>query len=295
MTAVEGDALARLLRGAGVDASGLRALPALPDGEVAWVLPSRSPGWFDDWLALRDLVEGTGRWPVAATGWGDLLNRSTVDPRDGTDRSPAGVLGRVPDLDVDALLDAEEADALPLSLEEWYEFDIEPTLRRHGHAPTLEEMRAALGDEAGELAIERWVLDWEEERGGTPAEEDGEAGYLAWYEPQTDVQIVLLPRAEPWAAPAYIGSYAAAFCAPDLHPALFRRWHEQFGAEPAANWDTMQQLVVRRPPTTLAEAWEVARAMRLLWPDTTMLSGVAVREHARDLVGRDRWFLHLRP
>jgi hypothetical protein len=77
--------------------------------------------------------------------------------------------------------------------------------------------------------------------------------------------------------------------------ALFRHWHDLYGAEPVASWGTMQQLVVTRPPGSLDDAWEVARAMRLLWPDTTLLPGVTVREHARDLVGLDRWFLHLRP
>lgn len=38
-----------------------------------------------------------------------------------------------------------------------------------------------------------------------------------------------------------------------------------------------------------------ARADGRLWPDTCGLPGVTVRDMARDLVGRDRWFLHLRP
>jgi hypothetical protein len=57
----------------------------------------------------------------------------------------------------------------------------------------------------------------------------------------------------------------------------------------------MQQLVVRRPPRDLDQGWQVARAKGLLWPDTCVLPGVPVRHWARDLVGRDRWFLHLRP
>lgn len=68
-----------------------------------------------------------------------------------------------------------------------------------------------------------------------------------------------------------------------------------FGAEPAANWGTMQQLVVRRPPADLASAWEVARAQALLWGNKVYGPGVTVRQLARDLVGRERWFLHCRP
>ena len=62
-----------------------------------------------------------------------------------------------------------------------------------------------------------------------------------------------------------------------------------------ATWGTMQQLVVRRPPYDLEQAWRLAREQALLWPDTYALPGVTVRDLARDLVGRDRWFLHLRP
>jgi hypothetical protein len=81
------------------------------------------------------------------------------------------------------------------------------------------------------------------------------------------VHVLLLPRPEPWSV----------------------------GAEPAANWDTMLQLVVTRPPTTVEDAFEVARCMTLLWPNTNSGLGVTVREMAFDLVGRSRWFLHCRP
>ena len=57
----------------------------------------------------------------------------------------------------------------------------------------------------------------------------------------------------------------------------------------------MWQLVVRRPPTTVLEAWPVAAETARLWPDTTGSPGVSPREHARDLVGRDTWFVPFRP
>lgn len=57
----------------------------------------------------------------------------------------------------------------------------------------------------------------------------------------------------------------------------------------------MQQRVVRRPPVDLAAAWEVARAQALPWGNTVYGPGVTVRQLARDLVGRERWFLHCRP
>ncbi|MBW3640130.1 MAG: hypothetical protein KY451_09820 [Actinobacteria bacterium] len=43
-------------------------------------------------------------------------------------------------------------------------------------------------------------------------------------------------------------------------------------------------------------AWELAREISLLWPDTAGgLNGVDTRDHARDLVGRSDWFLRYKP
>ncbi|MGN6574377.1 MAG: DUF4253 domain-containing protein [Nocardioides sp.] len=109
------------------------------------------------------------------------------------------------------------------------------------------------------------------------------------------VHLLLLPRHEPWSVGAYTGGYEWEYPHRDLRPALMRRWAHRYGAEPAANWDTMLQLVVARPPETIEDAFELARSMDLLWQDTIGRPGITVREHAFDLLGRDSWFLHLRP
>ena len=109
------------------------------------------------------------------------------------------------------------------------------------------------------------------------------------------VHLLLLPRPEPWSAGVYTSGYEWEYPNRELRPALFRRWAERYGAEPAANWDTMVQLLVTRPPSTIEDAFELARSMSLLWPNTNGGPGVTVREMAGDLVGRDRWFLHCRP
>ena len=99
----------------------------------------------------------------------------------------------------------------------------------------------------------------------------------------------------PWSVGNYTGGYEWEYPTRELRPALFRRWAERYGAEPAANWDTMLQLVVTRPPETIEDAFGLARSMALLWQDTIGRPGVTVLEMAFDLVGRDRWFLHCRP
>ena len=237
----------------------------------------------------------TGRWPVAVADWGngieDLVNRHGVIA--GEDRWPAAMMQRLPEVDVEGLLDRTEREAVPVQLARDYEWHRATTAALCGEAPSLETVLAALGDVCSEMDLERWMLAWERQHcpDARPVEP---ATYLDWFEPDS-VELLLLPRAEPWAAACYLESYESDWPHPDLRPALFRRWHLEHGAEPVANWGTMQQLVVRRPPADLAAAWEVARAQVLLWADTGARSGVTARHLARDLVGRDRWFLHLRP
>lgn len=234
----------------------------------------------------------TGRWPLAVT---DLATGWNQEPAPGRrDLRPGAVMARLSSADVEALLDEVEDDGLREPLEEWVDWHLEETEDLCGTAPSLRELRAAVGERPVEMAVERWLLAWE--RAHCPDAELGRrAGYLDWFEAGPAVMIALLPRPEPWAAAAYVGHYGCWDPDNDLRPALVRQWCLEYGAEPAANWGTMQQLVVRRPPRDLDQGWQVARATGLLWPDTCVLPGVPVRHWARDLVGRDRWFLHLRP
>ncbi|NIV35275.1 MAG: DUF4253 domain-containing protein, partial [Anaerolineae bacterium] len=158
---------------------------------------------------------------------------------------------------------------------------------------TVVDVHRALGPAPDELAFERWLLDTELNHGAGPKSSD--AWYLEWFVPP-DVTMVLLPRSEPWAAGAYIGGYVWGYPHTDIRTAVLRRWHQRHGAEPAANWGTMLQFVVSRPPTNIEEAWVVAYETKILWPDTAGgANGIATRQHAWDLLGRDRWFVHYRP
>jgi hypothetical protein len=203
------------------------------------------------------------------------------------------VLRRLTAVDVPSELDDVEQDDL-VPVDEWVEFQLEDTEGLCGQAPTVDDLRSAVGDPVAETVAERWLLDWELAH-CPDAGLDDPASYLSWFEPGEGVKIMLSPRPEPWSAAVYAGHYGNDWPDSDLRPALVRDWCVRYGAEPVANWETMQQFVIRRPPATLDQAWEVARAQALLWPDTYRLPGVNVRQMARDLVGRDRWFLHLRP
>lgn len=287
---LEGDELRELLAGEGLTAAEEIQPPS--DEGVVWLLHAGAEDWFDAWQLLRDLVPQTGRWPLAvtdvATGW------NQPPPPGRRDLRPGRVMRRLATVDVPALLDALERDADPEPLGDWLDFHLEDTEELCGHAPTAEEVRSALGETTTEMAVERWLLAWER-RHCPGSGEGGPAPYLNWFDPGGEIKLLLLPRPEPWSAAVYVGHFGGDWPDSDLRPALVRHWSELYGAEPVANWDTMQQFVVRRPPGTLDQAWEVARAQALLWYDTVALPGQSVRQFARDLVGRERWFLHLRP
>jgi hypothetical protein len=297
--AADGSRLRRLLRDDDLDVTRLDLLPRLPDGSEVWMLPSTGTDWFGLWQRLRVLVARTGRWPVATCSWGydeDHLNREPAGATSGTLPPPVRLMREVGELDVGAALDRAEAASFRQPLEDAFDWHQDATRRRCGLTPALSEVREALGEEPSEMALERWFLHWELTEGGlvpTP----GEARYLDWFVPGPDqeVSLLMLPAAEPWSVAAWTTSFEGEWPEPALRPAVLRDWGVRFGAEPAANWLTMQQLVVNRPPSGLDEAFAVARTTDLLWPSTLSGPGVTVRELAVDLVGRTRWFLHFRP
>lgn len=82
---------------------------------------------------------------------------------------------------------------------------------------------------------------------------------------------------------------------PERLVAILEYWNRLYAAELVANWGTMLQFVVSRPPHTLKDSWTLAVEQELIAPATLVLPGVSLRNHARVLIDRDRWFLHERP
>lgn len=291
-------ALADAVRAAGLDPSGLVEQRVLDTHESGWLLPSTPGGWFDDWQALRGAVGVTGRWPLALAVWGggpnpDPFNRLEFGPaEEGVDLAPRAIVDRVERAQPPSG-PPEHSTAPWTPDDDYWRWALEETQARCGRAPTLEDLHAVLGRVVADLEGERWLLDWELAHPGG-AQEDSDASYLDWFVPD-DVVLVLLPTDAPWASFAYTAAYECGTPTPDTRTAVARRWHQEYAAVPAANWGTMWQLVVDRPPATVQAAWPVAAESARLWPDTTVGPGVSTRGHARDLVGRNTWFLHFRP
>lgn len=286
-----GAALDRL----GIDAPGLRTLPVAGAPEVVLAFDVHPASWFDTWQSLRNAVDMLSLWPLATCTWGQPLeeiSRWEMQGTDGLDVAPSAIIDRVPYVDVDRLLDDERKR----QREQWLpsDDDFEWILDGAPDGIDLTLIHRELGASPDLLDVERWLLDIELAR-GIPHDPSHNDQYLSWFVPD-DVVMMLLPTTVPWASGAFVGGYEWGYPHTDLRTALLRRWHDRHGAEVAANWGTMLQLVVHRPPTTIEAAWAVAYEINLIWPDTAGGgNGVATRRHARDLIGRSDLFLHRRP
>jgi len=80
-----------------------------------------------------------------------------------------------------------------------------------------------------------------------------------------------------------------------LLSSLLRRWFIRWDAEPFANFGTMLEFHVHRPPTEADDLIQLAVEQYVVASDTIVLPGIRLRDHARALHRRTEWFLHSRP
>jgi hypothetical protein len=225
----------------------------------------------------------TDRHPVCVCEWSDgELDADHVWRSAERERTPEELLA--------APLPPPPAEEQPGFVED----ELAVTRQMFGDAPSEDEVRAALGEAPGELALDRWLLEWEKDRG--PSAFDGPS-HMEWFVPEGQRTYVLLadaPNSETAMARLDFWGYEVGL-APERLVGLVRSWRERFGAELVANWGTMLQFVVHHPPADLEAAYALAVEHYEVAPETMLLPGVPIREHARDLVGRGSWFLHSRP
>ena len=271
----------------------------LPDqGERTWVVDLDDGELVPFWTQARDALAPLGLHPVAVGSWGerdwlkaDLFSRSSY----GDDAAPAAVIARSHGLSVDDAL-GRFPTLDDWTAEHWDDVvagHLELTADGFGSAPEAADLAdVPRGDE---LALQRRLLAWEEQRRPTSP---GERVEFGWFDPRPHdrVGLALLPVAQPCHAPAYLSFHGAE--GDGLHEALIRllcSWQQDFGAQLVAVWGTMLQLVASRPASTLEAAFALADQHVRVAPATTLLPGSSTRELARHLWRGERWFLHERP
>lgn len=297
--------LRALLAGTALGGAPVRRIPVLETPETAFEFELSLDGLLDGWQAARDLLERTGRWPVAVANWGHphWFNRFPYRRmgEDDRDLSPRAVLERAAGLDVRNALALFRRGGAPVSAERWMRSvhaDMADSARRIGEEPPLtvieaESMRSQPG------GVGRALFEWEESRRPTTAPEGGRhldwKGFSWWRAP---AYVLLLPTTDPAAVPAYLSFYGADLPHGLGHEALIcllRHWHQRYGAEVVASTGTVLYLHARRPPMSVQQAYELAFEQAWVAPYTLGGPGVSLRDHARALLRRDRWLLHERP
>jgi len=114
---------------------------------------------------------------------------------------------------------------------------------------------------------------------------------LTTNQPWPEVVIGLLPTANAWEAPAHLdlGGWNDSPL-PEVHVALHRRWHEQYGAAITGISDDIVQCSVERPPATREAAMTLAREHFHYCPDL-IHQGMEDLEHlAATLMKSRAWY-----
>lgn len=247
------------------------------------------------WDAAQSVIGQTGRWAAISPGYSrqpelDLPQRR--QHRLGDLAGPHAHIEGAARQAIEAIHRTRRATWPEQPLDQRIvEAHRQSTQRLVGVAPEPSEVVDALGADSPHAVVERWFLDWEDAHG----------------EPLTTVE---LPKWSFWPgepmlffptpngpetlayAPPYPGVPGASL---DRVVAILEWWELRYQAELVANHGTIMDFIVRRPPETLEDAWEVTLEHELIAPDTFLLPGMPLRDYARGLVGHPTWSLHERP
>ena len=263
--------------------------------ERLYVIRCRPTEILAAWQAARSVVDQTGHWPIAVFGWEEYggldFLAEVAAPRGNANLPDAGeVLAELASW-------RDQPLRIPGYWERQLEWELEHTRSHVGSAPTPEEVARFLDGRQSSRLLDRYLLDWEVAHLPLDRWPPARADHLNFFVPPEPCAVVLLPVLRPEETLGYVFAYDGGMGARSAERlmAIVGSWHRRFGAELWANWVTMVEFVVSRPPTTIEEAWQLADEQALVAPCTTQLPGVPLRRHAQALLGRDTWFLHERP
>jgi len=183
------------------------------------------------WMRLRRVVEVIGAWPIV------------LGPRSAVERHAEALTHRRRSV-AEVLAAAADVDPDPRA---WFA-DIVAAER------TWHVNNGYSADDAQGFPE---VGPWPEE----PDENDGFSipFDIVSMDPHREVVIALVPTEVPWTIPAHLGMGGWNAC-PEAakHCALWKRWNEEYGAEPVGVSGDVVEFLVERPPTTRDAALELA-------------------------------------
>lgn len=262
---------------------------------------------FTVWQHVRTRISQSLYYPLLTEVWGGARDFFTSyeywyeqEQAAGLIRDirPGSIIAAAPHADRSAFLTDQEARRHPY-LADAITHEPQRTQDQFGDAPTSDEVQAAVAQYQikSPVAFERWLFAWERHRfGDAQALRCTDVSYLDWFDAHArQLTLLLIPTPKGWNTLAYLHWYGALTSTTPVAIQFLEHWYRTYQAELVANYGTMLQFVVGRPPTSPEEAFQLAWEQEALAECTLVLPGVSIREHARALLTVDRWFLHERP
>jgi hypothetical protein len=305
--------LAALLAGGPLDSRPVYTIELSRSDETVMTVPVDAQDLTRQWTHARSLLADTGRWPIAAgMFWSRPRlppSRETfwLDPRDQRPH-PATTIAAAKELDGQRALEEIWRARRNWDWRDRLDWQLEATRKRCGSAPEPQTVLDALTDQRraryrwsgpvgspSELELEFFLLEWEEQHTPTRSPENPDRD--DWFTRAPAPHLLFLPTRHGPETLAYQTIYAAddgvRGATYERLIAILTTWETRYGAELVANWGTMLQFTVSRPPDTLQQAWELAVDIDLIGPN----SGPEPhqRDNARYLWRRPTWFVHCRP
>lgn len=253
------------------------------------------------WEILRQKLTLTERWPILVINDHDLFSSFpfTIEVnKQGYEYSVRDLINKANILDLETELQNLARREFDDNWQDEIEISWSDLQAKWGITPDLEEITKLIENKEiyDHYSLEKWLFNWEIERFSQPAKENKDASYLDWYQPKYEtISLLLMPTSNSWEIPAYIHWYGAEMCTTELLIALLKKWGEMYEAELVAHYGTMLQIITKQKPTTPEAAFRLAWSQELIAPCTTILPGISLRDHAKELLGTNKWFLHERP
>jgi hypothetical protein len=278
MTAVmdDPDEIAAALRGTELD-----GLPIEEGAGDTWVVTGIDGGrLLEAWRAARAVTGQTGRWPVLTS-----VDEQWLEPEDEQIEALEHAAMTIDPWTVYHWW-GDDSTIRPEDVHLWVPDFLGPDTAEEGVPQSLAEVERRTWER---LLAEPVALEQASQRATRYV------GTGQWFTPREGVQVVLLPTATQWLAPAWLNYFGAEQFGDDSGrnglAAAIRRWDQQWGAELVASWGTMLQFVADRQPALGEPAWQLALQQ--------LAVGGSLQtppwELALALTRSDAWFLHDRP
>lgn len=305
------EAIRKELKDFGLGESELVELPIGDSKESAFALEVDKSNKYELWDHFNHIKSKTGFTPIVTTLWGsysgtwldaikeeDLFMRFPYEGENETlDLSPNAIIKRSRSSSHTEILD-DHNSIYSEDLIDHMKFVLDNLQEMYGNSPSEKELLDLMskGSVNGYFEFEEWILNWQKRELCDLNQNDDNDTYLDWFNPEGQFEsLIFLPIQSSCDALAYMHWFGAENLSTEASIAMLRYWHEVYGAELVAHYGTMLHIKTSKRPTSILDAFNLAKEQESFAPCTTALPGASLRDLASALMKRDLWFLHERP